>query len=237
MSKRSNIKWRDKDLAELQRVVKNFNAKIARVEKKSPHISHFLPEKISVKGLKSKIETRADFNRELSSVRRFSEKGAENVKTLPSGATLTNYRLNEARIKSRIVEGAKTRERKKANLSVQAGNMGSIKANNLRPKQFNPNKSMSDWDKFEQVLEKAVMSNYKHDKAEKYKENYLKAIKEQLGPEGYDLYRHVETLDPHFVVEHGVSNPKVSISFSYEGDLQGNDVIAEIALEEWLELA
>jgi ATP-dependent Lon protease len=233
MSKGHNIKWRDKDVAELQRVVRNFNAKIARVAKKNPTSAPFLPEKISVKDLKSKIGTRQDFNRELKSVKRFSNKGVENVQTTPSGLTLSKYEIKEAQIKTRIVNAKRSAEVKKLGLSVQAGTMGQIKSQNLKPKKFSLDKSPKEWDKFVESLEKEIKSNFKAEQAETYKKNYLKAIKDQLGGDGYDLYKYVEKLDPMHIVKHGTSNPILSIDFKY--DPQDAETIAEVALNEWME--
>lgn len=79
MSKYHKINWRESDRAELNRVVKNFNAKINRLAKKNPEIANVLPEKIVVSELKELINTRQDLKRELNSLRRFSKRGSEEI--------------------------------------------------------------------------------------------------------------------------------------------------------------
>lgn len=72
MSKYSTIRWRQSDDAELKRNVKNFNAKISRLEKKYPKLKNVLPERVTVEQMKELIDTRKDFNREMKSLQRFT---------------------------------------------------------------------------------------------------------------------------------------------------------------------
>ena len=87
MAKRKyNIRWSEADEKELQRVVKNFNAKIARLEKKiDPKDTNpvLLPERVKVSVLRDMIQTRQDLNRELNALKRFSKKGAEAETFIP----------------------------------------------------------------------------------------------------------------------------------------------------------
>ena len=80
MPRQNNIKWRDNDLAELRRIVKNYNAKLARqrtklIEADQRYQASQLPRKASVKELRSSIETRKDFNRELREMQNFIDTG------------------------------------------------------------------------------------------------------------------------------------------------------------------
>lgn len=80
MPRQNNIKWRDNDLAELRRIVKNYNAKIARqrtklIESDQRYQASQLPRKASVKDLRSSIETRKEFNRELREMQNFIDTG------------------------------------------------------------------------------------------------------------------------------------------------------------------
>ena len=67
MPRISNIRWNENQNAELRKAVKNFNAKITRLEKKHPEIKNALPEKVSVKAMKELIGTRKDLQREINS--------------------------------------------------------------------------------------------------------------------------------------------------------------------------
>lgn len=74
MSRKYKIRWQESDTQDLTRAVKNFNAKISRIEKKYPELKNALPEKMKVGELKSIINTRQDLKRELNSLRRFTDK-------------------------------------------------------------------------------------------------------------------------------------------------------------------
>lgn len=80
MSRRHNIKWQKSDSQDLSKAVKNFNAKISRLEKKNPELKNALPEKVSVRQLKELINTRQDLKREINSLKRFSKKVLKKLK-------------------------------------------------------------------------------------------------------------------------------------------------------------
>ena len=89
MSKQNRINWRDSDKQELKRAVKNFNAKIKRLEKKNPSNKNVLPEKVSVAQMQELINTRQDLNREINALKRFTKRGAEEIVDVPG----TDYNL------------------------------------------------------------------------------------------------------------------------------------------------
>lgn len=116
MSREYNIKWRPGDEAELRRVVKNFNAKIARVAKKNPEMEKALPDRVSAKELRSMIKTRADFNRELNMLKRFSKKGAEKLVEAPdndNNLVLTKWQRTEMNRMAAIINRKRADRRKK----------------------------------------------------------------------------------------------------------------------------
>lgn len=89
-----NISWNENQTAELKKAIRNFNSKIARLEKKGvPKGS--LPERVRMtsevdkdgnvikKGLKDIIHNRNDLQREINSLKRFSRKGAEELTNAP----------------------------------------------------------------------------------------------------------------------------------------------------------
>lgn len=97
MSKYHKIRWTDDDEKELKRVVKNFNAKLNRLEKKDPqnYNKNTLPsfydkssetytERLSVRQLKELINTRKDLKRELNALKRFSKRGSEQLVEIPT---------------------------------------------------------------------------------------------------------------------------------------------------------
>ena len=74
MSRKYKISWQESDYQDLNKAVKNFNAKISRIEKKYPELKNALPEKVKVGELRNIINTRQDLKREINSLKRFTDK-------------------------------------------------------------------------------------------------------------------------------------------------------------------
>lgn len=80
MAGQSGIRWRESDLAELRRVVKNYNAKINRQRKKlieadQRYQASQLPPKASVRELRKAIETRREYNTQMGEMQNFLDTG------------------------------------------------------------------------------------------------------------------------------------------------------------------
>ena len=216
MARNPNINWRDKDLKEMQRIVKNYNAKISRLEKKNPDIKQYLPERVSMKSLKSNIETRKEFNRELNSLKRFSKNGVEKIVETPKGLKLTEYEIKEVKNKVRIVNIKRTAERKKLGFSPERGTMGQISERGLQPKNFSLNKTPKEWERYLRSLKKELSSNFKQDQLEKYKENYLKGITNNFGTKGEELATYLENIDAETLYNNAVADSLLTIDFIYD---------------------
>lgn len=73
---------------EINRTIKNFNQKIARLEKQEREL---LPSKITKRELKDSVYTRTELRRKLKELQRFSNRGAEDIIATAGGARLTQY--------------------------------------------------------------------------------------------------------------------------------------------------
>jgi len=189
LSKRNNIRWRDKDEKELQRIVKNYNAKIDRVKKREPEKSEFLPSKLSLKEERAKIKegSRQDFNREKKQLAKANTENLSQVSTNQKGLTLTKFEIDKAREMTRVVNIKRTIDRKKLDASVEKGNLSQIANMNLKPKPFKiENKSKEDWEKFVSSLENEIASSFNDDGFRLYQENYIKALKHET--KGMGIY-------------------------------------------------
>lgn len=98
------IRYDKKLNQEINRTIKNFNQKIARLEKQEREL---LPSKITKKDLKNSSFTREELQRKLKELQRFSKRGAEDIITTKGGVKLTQYELQNikrenARVKSNI---------------------------------------------------------------------------------------------------------------------------------------
>lgn len=95
MSKKSKIHFRESDLSTLQRAVNNFNAKIYRERKKHPENNEYLPDRQNAKQLIESVQTRADFNILINSLKGFTKRGAEQLTTDDYGRTTTKWENKE----------------------------------------------------------------------------------------------------------------------------------------------
>lgn len=98
MSKRKNkIRWRKSDRDELNKIVRNFNAKIQRQLKKNPSAIEYLPTKIDKKELMNEIQTRDDYNKTIASLKGFLKRGAEKQVKLNEEIVTTRWQRSEMR--------------------------------------------------------------------------------------------------------------------------------------------
>ena len=98
------IRYDKKLNQEINRTIKNFNQKIARLEKQEREL---LPSKITKKELKENVYTRTELRRKLKELQRFGKRGAEDIIATGGGARLTQYdyqniKRENARIKRNI---------------------------------------------------------------------------------------------------------------------------------------
>lgn len=217
MQKRYNIKWRESDEKELSKAVRKFNAKRTRLLKQVPELEEFLPPKQSVKTLRESIKTRRDFRNEINSIERFMQKGAEKPIVTAEGVKTTAYEKKELGIKIRAINARRAAERKRANVSTEKGTMGTIRANNLQPKQVNIDKiKKSDWNKFVESVEKQARDSYSQEKYERYKENFIKGLENAFGESGAELVALAEQIDPETLSQMYFDDPILQIDFIYD---------------------
>ena len=101
---------------EIARVVKNFNQKVSRLEKLG---RENLPEKISIKDLKSNVYSSSDLRRELNKLKRFSKRGAEDVLT-GYGTPITKWEKRNIGIQVRTAKAKITRQLKNMGISKES---------------------------------------------------------------------------------------------------------------------
>ena len=198
MSKQYNIRWKQSDNDDLRKAVKNFNAKISRLEKKNPELKEVLPERVTVAQMKELIDTRQDLNRELNALRRFSRRGSEQVVQVPDNdynLQLTKWQKEEMTRRVGIIN----RKRKKRleeisniemtsrgqKLGYKRGELGMGKADEiaLKPmKAFTPKMTKTDLRKKFKTIKKESQSSYWNLRERVMKANYIKSLEENFNP-------------------------------------------------------
>lgn len=101
------IRYDKKLNSEIARVVRNYNAKIKRIENYFDSFNYMLPEKMSIKNLKQNVYTRNELRRKLKELQRYSTRGIEQTMTTKSGYSLSKYeyinlKKETARVKRNI---------------------------------------------------------------------------------------------------------------------------------------
>lgn len=102
------IRYDKKLNQEINKTIKNFNQKIARLEKTERNL--ILPTKITKKELKASVYTRTELRRKLKELQRYSNRGVEETITTTGGAELSKYALDNLQREAKRVKASLTRE-------------------------------------------------------------------------------------------------------------------------------
>ena len=101
------IRYNKELISKINKTVRNYNAKIRRLEKQNPYLS--LPEKITSKSLRNITGSRKELNRTLEGLKRFSKRGVEENIILSSGEIISKYELKELKRESARLQRNMTR--------------------------------------------------------------------------------------------------------------------------------
>ena len=212
MSKYHKINWRESDIEELTRTVKNFNAKINRLSKKNPDIAVALPEKIKASELKKLITTRQDLKRELNALRRFSKRGAEKI-VIADGTDeelkITKWQRTEMNRRVGIINRRrKARLDELTNLEMKSrgeslgytrGQLGmgratevSLSPMNAFTRRMNRRDLKMKW----QVILRESQSEYFTQKDYRLRNNYVKALEQNFNSNDIEeVVNHIMSMD------------------------------------------
>lgn len=213
MSKQYNIRWKPDDDKQLRKAVKNFNAKISRLEKKDPSNKNALPSRVTVKQMKELISTRQDLNREINSLKRFSRRGSEELITAPGNKY--NLKITKWQKEEMVRRAATINRKRKRKLREVAGiqlksrgeelgytkgavGMGKAEEISLSPiRAFTPAMSRKDLAKKYNVILKESQSNYWEKRELILRENYIKALETNFNPSDVeDIIEEIESMEP-----------------------------------------
>lgn len=179
------IRYDKKLNQEINRIIKNFNQKIAKLEKQGRDL---LPNKVSKKEL-TQISNRNELMQKLKELQRFSKRGAEEVITTKGGATLTRYELarlkkQASRVKQSLTKSITRMKVEKPRVlgkeqDVTYAEMGDKKYLNLLAKRESLEKNIESLSKeelesYKELVKKQI--EHKNYMDNKFKENYLKML-------------------------------------------------------------
>ena len=219
MQRKSKTTSYNKNLKELQRVVKNFNAKVDRLKAKELDLE--LPEKLSfkeIKGVKSKgveplVTNVKEIKNMTKTLKSFTKKGAEEkTVTLDSGIKVTKWEFktldklnkqgNELR-RERLIELAKipfmvrgepqyyTEPISGQRIPLSAISQGKTSIIELMPKNNNLKKvkSKEGWRRARQHIFRAGYKGSYNKRDAQFKENYIRTLEENFNSDSDQLVR------------------------------------------------
>lgn len=177
--------------------------------------------------MKNNIGTRADFNRTINRLQRFSRRGSEKIVNV-QGTNLTKYELNELRIAVRRSNMIKREERKAIENQLLRSRgesvgytvgMGDIDLNALRERNLNlKNKSRSEINKYYNSFQEMASDKYYEGIKENYKNNYIRGFERTFNGMPYynEFLKELEGLSPDTFVNLYYTDTEGSIDFFYD---------------------
>ena len=145
MPKKHKIRWRDSDVEQLAKKVKNYNAKLAYILKKNPEAAEWLPEKVTMKEIRKTIGTRRDYDRTIKRLESFTQRKAETPITNVLGEKRTIWEINWAKKDAQIANKRQIEKQKIESVKPIRSDGQSI---NVRSMVQNQKNKLYDADKF-----------------------------------------------------------------------------------------
>lgn len=191
------IRYDKKLNAEINRVVKNFNAKVRRLEKLDNE-NIIIPPKVKVSDFKKGYDSRRDLRRQLNYLKMFSKRGSEE-KIVTSSYEISRYQLAVTKRESTRVKRNLTRRINMymkirpsvfgVSQDVTKGQMEDTKLTNLKAKREALNKNLlnlnkEQYNRYLELLHNQSQSSYK-DRI--FKENYIEMLLGTAYVSGYDI--------------------------------------------------
>ena len=181
------IRYDKKLNAEINRAVRNFNAKISRLEKLDNE-NIIIPEKVKVSDFKKGYDTRRDLRRQLNYLKMFSKRGSEEKIITSGGYETSKYQYavtkrESARVKSNLTRQINTYLKIEPTVfgksqGFQRMQLEDSKLSNLRAKRKALDKNLlklnaEEYNRYLELLNRQMQSSYK-DRI--FKENYIEML-------------------------------------------------------------
>ncbi len=224
MSKRPDIRWRKSDLAELERTIKNFNAKIYYNRNKHPENKDYLPHTQTKTGAIANIKTRKDYNDYIASLRRFSQRGAEKPIKGKEGLKTTQWEWEEYKRKEDAQNRWKAREKRRIekldelSRGKKTGNkvqMGTEAINSLEPRNRDINKIRGyEWERFIMSVDNQINDKKRQEHLERVKDNYITALITTGISD--DIIDKIRGTDPQKISDTMMIDKEAGITFIYD---------------------
>lgn len=222
------IRYTKKDEIKLKKLVRNYNNKINRLNKKGLD-ANYIPSKLKLKNERELIKNgeRIDFNERIKYYESFLKRGSEKLVKSNRGLVLPKYEIDQVNIMLKKINRNR-RKRKKAyenepltdrNKKINQANKEMLKnlsVNELKDKKFNfKNKSKKDYEKFKNSLSEYYQTQEERNKL--YRENYYKAINTVFNiDQSEKIIKVLDELSTDTIVDKYYNDINMDIDFVYE---------------------
>lgn len=220
------IRWTSKDKQNLQKKVRNYNAKIKRLEKKGIK-EEYIPDKLNYKELQKSISSRQELQTHLDIIKTVTVRGSENIVSNNKGLKVPAYLKNMMKLKVQSIN----RERKKSRnyyekldvtdrgkkIGIEREKFPELNVNKIRNKKFNFEKMTTQ--SFSSFLNstKFQFDMETEERKREYVANYMKAMYNNLSAEQFKkLSGVINQIDNNTIVEKYYTDLNLDIDFYYD---------------------
>lgn len=189
----AQIRWTRSDYVKLGQAVANFNKKINKLQAEENKL--YLPNEITYKETKQRITTRKELNRIINSLRRFNQKGAEDLYVTEAGEQITKWERNELKIQTGIITRRINKEINELKKPISDGysrvQMGSLRYRELEAQLKNlktlESKQGYEFERLRNRIKNVGTSDYNMRRAITYRQNYMEMIKAYQNFDNYNV--------------------------------------------------
>lgn len=234
----NKIRWRNQDKLKLQKAVTAFNRKLKRLQTRHPEMEALFPDKVTVKGIKENIATRADFNFQISLLQEFMKKDATKIVD-KNGVRMLQYSYRIGSRMNRRVNALRKARLEKSNLTETSAKFGTEARLNLRPRKFKwKTGSTSSWNALLRSLREMSSTANMLKEDDQYRENYMSAMRQMSAYESkYEerIHEMISLLNGTQMIDAMEQDPALEINFLYaDTDEIDYDIdIARYVYEGW----
>lgn len=237
------IRYTKKDEINLKKLVRNYNNKINRLNKKG-FDTNFIPQKLKLKDERKLIKSgeRIDFKDRIKYYESFLKRGSENLVKSNRGLVLPKYEIDQVNIMLKKINRIRRKTKKlykeepltDRNKNINQANKSLLKnlsINELKDKKFSfKNKSKKDYEKFKKSL--AEYYETQEERNKKYRDNYYKALENVFSEDQSNKIKNVlDKLETDVIINKYYTDINMDIDFVYEPSEQ--NLLFKETLNAW----
>lgn len=238
MPRKSKFTWNVTNTETFEKTIRNFNAKIYYQRKAHPEIADMLPDTIKRsdksamrEAFEDEYSTQQDFDRRMKSIKRFSKKDATKVVKDVDNNPMLNYQKKEIQYKVQAVNQKLKQQREQIAKTPELGMKGGIQTEELQPIKLDEMKN-KNWKKFEQMLDKKLMTRSRERAEDMYKEKFLEKILVNLQGGGDDLFDFISRIPAKVLYDARFQEDK-SLKIQFVSDPLPAEQLSDMAINKW----